>query len=291
MPILAPIPNRFNGIITNLTGQPVTTWGTSVTPNATANTYGSYANVISSATAYDTYFMEIWTHSVGSAGNATDTIITVGIDPAGGTSYTDRINHLIVSCAGTSAMGAIPYQFPLFVAAGSTVGVKASQNRASGSAFRVGIRLHGKPTKPELVRYGTYVTTFGATTASSSGTAITPGQASEGTVVTLGTNITSDYWWWQGGVGVNDSTMTGGGLYWVLDIGIGTSTSAVDWIFQDQITCSAQNTSEQTITQCLPYHCYIREVAQDSTTDVYARMQASGAPDSSISAIAYGLGG
>ena len=47
----------------------------------------------------------------------------------------------------------------------------------------------------ELVRSGAYVDTFGAVTATSKGTDIVPGTASESAWLSLGTNITRDYWW------------------------------------------------------------------------------------------------
>jgi len=289
MGLLAPVPNRFNGIITNLTGQPTTTWGTAVA-DGTANVYGSYVECIGN-TAYDTFFIEISINTIGAGATDPSALLTVGIDHAGGTTYTDvEISHLICAGAGTTAMGARYYWFPLFIPAGSAVAAKLQTTKGTATA-RVGMRLYGKPSRPELVRAGAYVDTFGAVTATSEGTAITPGTTSEGTVVALASNVAAkNYWWWQGGMGCKDTTMTGGGLYAVLDVGIGTSTSVVDWIFEDQ-RFAAYNTSEQTGEQQLPPHSYVYEIDTDAVMDVYARSQGSGTPDSSMSAIAYALGG
>lgn len=288
MGLAAPIPNRFCGIITNLTGQPTTTWGTSVA-DGTANAYGAYVECIPN-TAYDTFYMEIEAAGIGAAATVGDAIMTVGIDHSGGTTYTDvEILHLLISGAGTRAMGAIHYRFPLFIPAGSAVAAKVSSVTGAKTAI-VGIRLFGKPSKPELVRAGAYVDTFGATTASSSGTAITPGTTSEGTVVQIGTNLTRDYWWWQGGVGCADTTMTGGGLYAVLDVGVGQSSAAIDWCFENQ-RWGAHNTSEQAVDQLLGDPAYVFETSGDGTLDVFARMQGSGTPDATMSAAAYALGG
>ena len=53
-------------------------------------------------------------------------------------------------------------------------------------------KLFGKPTRPELLRVGTKVQTYGAVTASTSGTAITPGTNAMGAyTASLGTSIQS----------------------------------------------------------------------------------------------------
>jgi hypothetical protein len=279
------IPNRFTDRITNLTGQPTTTWGTSVASSASVNTYGSYASVIS-ATAFETYWLEVQVHSIGAAAANGDGLLTLGIDPAGGSSFTDWISHLIVSGAGTAAMGAIIYQFPIFVPAGASIGAKLATARASVTG-RVGIRLYGRPSNPDTVWCGTKVETIGANTAASNGTTLTPGTTDEGTVVSLGT-LAENAWWWQACVGCSDTTMAGGGLYETLDVGVGTSISVVDWIIQDQ-KHAALNTSEQTGRTLVPFHQYLWEAP--SGLGVYARMQASSTPDSGISAAAYALGG
>ena len=82
--------------------RPAAAYGTSVTPGN--NTYSSYVDLLS-ATSEDSDWIEININSIGTSATATDTLVTIGVDPAGGTSYTDFIPHLLASAAG-------PYSAP-----------------------------------------------------------------------------------------------------------------------------------------------------------------------------------
>lgn len=288
MGLLSPIPNRWCGVITNRTGRPTTTWGTTVTTGATPNVFTAYTQILA-ATAYETYHMRLIVHGIGAAAAVGDALMTIGIDRAGGTSYTDTISNLLVSGAGVAANGGITYEFPLYVPAGATVAAKVSTARASVSA-RVGVELYGKPSAPDLVRAGSYVLTYGANTAASNGTAITPGTTSEGTVVQVGTDVAKDVWWWQLGIGCSNTVMTGGGLMYTADLGVGTVSTTVDWIIEDQLHAE-QNTSEQVLNVRKVQGQHVFGVPGGAGVDVFVRMQCSGTPVTGYSAAAYALGG
>lgn len=291
--LLSPVPNTFKGVISNcLTVRPGNTYGTTVTPGN--NVYGSYVQCIA-ATAYETYFMEIVVHGISVAAAAKDALVTIGIDPAGGSAYTDFIQHLVVSNASLASGGpgvvGKTYRFPLRVPAGASIAAKASVNNATVGTAVVAIKLYGRPSHPELVRAGAYVDTFGAVTASSRGTTITSGTTAEGTWTLIGSNVARPYWWWQAGMGINDSTMGGGanGTYTV-DVAVGTSTTVLDVVFEDERYC-VLNTSEA--MGCIPLadHEYVKDVPGDGVTDVFARMRCSGTADSALSVAVYALGG
>lgn len=292
MGLLPPPPNRFQEVISNcLTTRPGTSYGSSLTPGT--NTYPAYVDLLGTTTSFDTYWLDIIVHGVGVSATAKDALLKIGFDYAGGTSYTDNtINHLLVSCANTASnagvMGA-RYSFPLYIPAGTRVGGAGSVNNATVGTMRVAIKLHGKPSRPGMVRAGAYVDTFGATTASSSGTAITPGTTADGAWTLLQTGLSSSYWWWECGFGCNDSTMTGGNAY-ATDIAVGTSTSALDVIYQDMMFCVV-NTSEMTAHSLLASHEYVAEIPASGSLNVYGRMQCSGTSDSAISMAVYAMGG
>lgn len=289
MGLVTPIPNRFHGRITNRPAAPTTTWGTSVA-NSTANTYGSYTDLLGATTTYETFYLSLFVYGIGAATSNGDAIMSIGIDYSGGTSYTDVISHLVVSGAGTSAMGAVSYRFPLYIPSGARVAAKLSAARGAVTS-RVIVDLFGKPSRPELVRAGSYVLTFGAVTASSRGTTVTPGTSAEGSVTTIATDsITDDVWWWQAGVGCSDTSMAGGGLFTTLDVGVGTSTSVLDYVIVDQVH-AAWNTSEQTGMGIHPDHSYVFPVPGGAGLDVFARMGCTGTPDSGHSVAVYALGG
>jgi hypothetical protein len=292
MALLSPPPNRFTAVYSNcLTTRPGTSYGTSLTPGN--NTYPGFVDLMGGTTPYDTYWMDIIVHGVGAAAAAKNALLNIGFDFAGGTTYTDRtINHLLVSCANNASnagvMGA-RYSFPLYIPAGTRVGGAGSVNNATVGSMRVAIKLHGKPSRPGLVRAGSYVDTFGATPASSSGTVMTPGTTAEGSWTLLQSGLSNSYWWWECGFGVNDSTMTGGNTY-ATDIGVGTSTSAVDPIYEDMMFCTV-NTSEMVAHSLLASHEYIADIPASGSLNVYGRMQCSGTSDSAISMAVYALGG
>lgn len=191
--------------------RPAATFGTSVTPSATANTYGSYTELVAAASiAYDCYWITICINSIGISGGAKDAICTIGIDPTGGTSYTDWIPHLLCGQASShlQVLGGCWYSFPLFVRAGSSIAAKLSCNVASGTAGRVAVWLDGQPRNPLMWDVGyNGVEVIGATTASSSGTVITPGTTSIGAWTSLGTSA-SPCKYWNYGVGINDGSLS-----------------------------------------------------------------------------------
>lgn len=289
MPLLAGVPNEFRAAATNFSGRPTTTPGTSITPGN--NTYPAYTEILGN-TAFDTFFMSLWVTGIGVTLLPKDTLVTIGIDHSGATTYTDvEINNLICSNAGTAPNVGVHYRFPLFVPAGSALAAKASVNNATVGTARVGVRLYGKPTRPELVRAGAYVDTFGATVGTSTGTAVTSGTTSEGTWTSLAANITSgrNWWWWQLGMGQNDGSLTQNGVYYA-DLGVGTSNTVVDTIIEDEIFTVPQ-TTEQVANILRADPEYVHDVTGDGTLDLWGRLQCSGTADSSLSMIGYGVGG
>ena len=224
--MLNTLPNEWGLIIESVadgTRPATTTWGTSVTPGN--NAYGSYAQVLT-ATSDETYLCRIMISAIGVSGAAKDCLVTIGIDPAGGTSYTDFIVDLSASNApNLVSLGLLPhiYEFPVIIPSGATVAAKASVNNATVGTARVALTLFGRPSRPELVKAGTFVTTFGSTPASSSGTAITPGTASEGAWTQIGSALTVPLWHWEWGIAVNSATMANN-LH-LVDIGLGDASN------------------------------------------------------------------
>lgn len=291
MGFAAPPPNRFEGRISNLTGRPANPWGTTVTASGSTNTYGTYTECIPN-TAYETHLMEIVVTDLFVSAAARNALLQIGVDHAGGTTYTDvEIQHLLVGQAGSLPNNGARFLFPLFLPASSAVAAKLASSVASATC-RVGITLWGKPTRPELVRSGAYVDTFGAVTATSLGTAVTPGTTSDGTYTSIGADLTSgrSWWWWQAGFGLNDASLTQNGIY-SLDIALGTSATVDKTIFEDKLFVIPQ-TTEQIAHVCrLPDYAYVCEFTGDGAVDVYARLQCSGTADTAATVIIHALGG
>jgi hypothetical protein len=221
-------------------------------------------------------------NSFSTSAAAKDTLVTIGVDAAGGTTYTDTIPTLIGSCSGGTVAGGIWYYFPLWIRAGSSIAAKAQVNNATAGTGRVYMQLFGRPKRPEMVRVGSYVDAFGISTATSAGTAITPGTTSEGAWTQLGAATTKDYWWWQASMGVNDTTMSA--IMYGADLAVGSASEKRVVIDQLIVSC----TSSEQLNTYLPVNC---EAETKSGDLIYGRAQCSGTADAGTSMAAWALGG
>ncbi len=267
--------------------RPAAAMGTSVTPNPTANAKGAWVEIISGAQcARDVFGLYINVNSFGVAATAKDAIMDIGVDPAGGTSYSVLIPDLLVSCASPVNIlnGGVHYYFPIWIKAGSSIAASISANAASATAASVNMQIWGSPRNPSQVKVGTYVISAGVVSASSRGTTITSGTGSDGTLTALATAIAKPAWWWQLGMGCNDSTMAA--VYYHADLAIGSSTTLNKLVIQNQLWKA--NANEQLSGQLIAAGCGYHAPAG---SNIYGRLQCSGTPDSALSLAAYGLGG
>jgi len=255
----------------------------------TANTKTAWFEIVTaSECAYDVYGVLVNLNGMSSAAVAQDCLVDIGIDPAGGTSYTVLLPNLLASCcpAYNVGFGGHWYYFPIFIPAGSSIGARSQGNVAgfpgsSDTPFAF-VTLFGKPRDLSLVKFGTYCLDLGTNTAASNGTSITSGGASEGSWTTIATSISKPGFWWQIGFGVNDSTMSAVQYHCDLAIGDGSNKQIV---IQDRIVQST--TSEQLSTMLVSRGCgYEISGGQNA----YLRYQCSGTADSSLSGIVYMVG-
>lgn len=278
--------NSFTKQFSNSTA-PSLTPGTSITPGN--NTFPAYAEILSdTVVTEDAYGIMIWVANNAFTAAGRDTLLNIGADPAGTTSFVTIIPNLLVSCAGsitpaTNGGGGVFYYFPLWIRAGTSLAAQASVNNATVQTFAVVVTLVAGPTHPELLRCGSYVTALGAVTATSRGTTVTPGtSAAEGAYVSLGTP-TLPHWWWQCGYGIQDTTMNNGMI--MADIGAGASGSQELLIENDIFIVGAG----ETINKPLTPRTYNRDVA--GSVEIWGRASNSlAANDSANSIMAYGMG-
>jgi hypothetical protein len=279
--------NGWGLIISNVADgtRPANAFGTSITPGN--NTFPAYTQIMT-ATSDEAFMIEININANDVSTAARDTLVTIGFDFAGGTTYADMtIADLIGSCAtgfisGAGVLGiGMTYRFPVRVPAGTTIAAKASVNNATVGTLSVWVKLFCKPDRPELVRYGTFVRTYGATEATSTGTAITPGTTSDGTYVDLGA-ISDDIWAWEVGYGINNATINARSIH--VDLAVGDATTKKIAILNHPIATGTSETMSK--AQALAY------LAGHNGDHVYVRSQVgSGAADTGNSVIAYGVGG
>lgn len=259
--------------------------GTSIAP--AQNSMGTPVQLLS-ALAEEVWWVEVCISSnFGAGAAARDTLVDIMADPAGGSSYSVIIPYLLGGNAGNLLFGGIWYAFPLYIPAGATVAAQASVNNATVGTARVWITCYGKPSRPENCRRGSYVRSFGQVTASSRGTSITPGASgAEGSSwVQLGSNTADpELWWWQTGIGVNDSTMAARVLF--LDVGAGDGSNK-ELIIENEyvITDGTERINKPLRSPSRYYHSI------PSGVGIYGRASNSGTNDAAYSMMAWGVGG
>lgn len=219
--------------------------------------------------ADDVWWIEIYISSGAGSAAARDTLVDIGMDPAGGTSYSVLIPDLLApSSAPYATFGGIQYSFPLHIPAGAQLAARSSVNGGAGTP-RVAIAVYGRPTNPAMRWKGTNVEALGITAASSAGTTVTPGSTSDGSWVSLGT-ASFDSWYAEVGFGNHDTTMSAFGFH--LDLSYGASGGDV-MLIQDALVST---TGAEQITKYATTQSYC-EVPAGAT--VYGRAQCSGTPD------------
>lgn len=218
------LPAGFSGYAftyDNWGANPSTTPGTSVTPGA-SNVEGSWTQVATGANiAQDCYWLMIAVIGGATSTAAKNHLLDIGVDPAGGTSYTAIISNIVCGNTAAAGSGLRNFRFPFFIRAGSSVAVRVQGSNATAGTVRVCAKFYGQPTNPENVPIGSIAQTFGTIT-SSNGTSFTPGNAADGSWVSLGTATTA-LWWWQVGVQIDNGTQSAHQTY--VDIAVGDVTN------------------------------------------------------------------
>ena len=217
--------------------------GTAVTPKQNDIATAVYTELIDGALVdCDIWEIMLCVSAVQTAGAGRDLIVTLGYDPAAGTSYVDTDQNLLVGPAGlyvgaASNGGPVWFRLPRRIKAGTSIAIKGSVNSATLTAFNVAAYLFGKPRRPEMCYSGSYVDTLGADTANSRGTIITPGAASEGAYTEIGT-LTRPCRYIEWGYGMDDAATANNVGH--VDIAIGDATNK-RIVVQDGYIFSAAN--------------------------------------------------
>lgn len=277
--------SAYNFTYDNWGANPASTIGTSVVPGS-SNIEGSWTQIASSANiAQDCYWLYMQVHSGAVSGQDKNMLLDLGIDPAGGTSYTAFLSNLNISMApALTVAGAREFVFPIFIKAGSSVAVRAQTNHATAGTVRVAARFYGKPSRPEAVPVGTISQTFG-TISGSVGQAVTPGNATDGSWVDLGTT-TTPLWWFQVGYGINGITVTAEYTYIEVAWGDASNKHPMFKVMHGGTTGETCGLAAQTqMLACAAYN------PVPAGANIYIRMRCNNAPDANYHANVVGIGG
>ncbi len=288
--LYSPYSNHFNWSADNVSGNYLAdvSFGTVLTASTTANTKGVDTALLSGV-AHDVYGIQILFGQGFTDATIRRQMTDILIDPAAGvgnagSSWSVLIDNLYTNGPGTSTGGqGHNFYFPIFLPAGTAIGARMQDLTGASATVRCSIRVVGQPSHPEVLRVGSVVQTIGATTASTSGVAVTPGTDAYGSYSASMGTLTRPAWWWQLGIGSNDTTMTAN--FYVFDIatdatskyiaardikyGVTTTTGEVSW--------KSSQGEEAPV-----FHA-------PAGTDVYVRGCGLGAPDGTITTVVYAV--
>jgi hypothetical protein len=213
-------PWSFAHTVSNLTGKPPTGGGigTGFTPGL-SNADGSSVSVLS-ALAFDVHYLVVGLNGLNLAATATDALLDVLVDPAGGSSWSSLIDDLVCGYLPSNNreqhMGTM-YSFPLYIPAGSSLGVRcrtASASSVTAGDPKVIMWAYGNPSRPSMWWCGSKVESLGISAATSKGTTVTPGNSGTyGSWATIGTS-SGRYGAVQYGINGAGSAQTAVGYYW-----------------------------------------------------------------------------
>jgi hypothetical protein len=270
----------------NLGANPSATIGTSVTPGA-SNAQGSWTQLASSANiAEDVYGLYIQVHTGNLASNAKLHLLDIGVDPAGGTSYSAILQDMAVGASPpiTSA-GKREFFFPIFIPAGSAVAARIRGGNATAGTVYVAVCFYGRRGAPEMSRVGSFSETLGATTASTAGTSVTPGNAADGSWVDLGAT-TKDLWWWQLGHQISNTTITAEYTYLEVAFGDASNKTTIFKVMHIGTTSETSGQAVQSGLLDLVAYCPVK-----AGEHIYVRARCSDAPDTGYQVTVTGIGG
>lgn len=210
--------------------------------------------------------------------------LDIGVDLAGGTSFTAVIRNLQIGKAAppTSLGGNIEYTFPFYVPEGATIGYRTQSATASKYAM-ISTFANGRLTHAESALKGMISETLGVDTATTLGTSFTPGNATDGSWVSLGTT-SYDMWWWQPGYDINSSSVSAEATY--IEWAWGDSSNK-HRLFRNMHAGGSWRLGWYTLEHLSPYAAYCPLPAG---TELWVRGKCQNAPDSGYNASIIGIG-
>lgn len=276
---------KFSFKYDNWGANPTTTPGTSVIPGA-SNAEGAWTQIASAANiAQDTYALWLRVSDGFTSTVIKDHLLDVGVDQAGGTAYVARVSNIVCGgSSGTGSGGGPEFLLPLNIKAGSSVAVRVQGGAATAGTVRVGAKFYGQPDHPENVFVSQYSETIGTIT-NSQGVVFTPGNAADGTWVSLGLT-TRNLWWWQIGSQISNAAQTAERTY--VEIGVGDATNKRVIMRRLQFGNTTEDTGTLLEENIMPWACYHPVKAG---SEMWIRGRADSAPDTGYNGVAIGMGG
>lgn len=223
--------------------------GTTVTASASANTKGSYSSLID-PTSKPSYGIWIRFLEVGNPATVTNILVDIAYGPTGGGNEQIVIPNLSAGGAPTGTdSGVKSYWFPVYIPTGVRVSARCQASTGSDTVS-VAVYLDQDPSYPWSLGSAT---AYGADTANSRGTSVTPGSGAFGswTQIGAGTDPVQTHRAWTIGYDqLADTTI--GTVDLIIEIGTGPDSANVTTIGSFTIV----QASNENISGPFPLICY-----------------------------------
>ncbi len=183
---------------------------------------GAAVNVLG-ALAHDVHYLVIALGGINLSVADGQCVADILVDPAGGTSWASLIDDLVCGFtpepSATVSLGLV-YHFPVFIRAGSTVGIRANTSHIVDiTTGRCVMWAFGEPSRPEAWWCGQKVETIGIT-GGSKGTDVVPGSTGAwGSWTDIGGTTSARFGAVQLGLNGVDAVTTARGYHWQLGRG------------------------------------------------------------------------
>lgn len=290
MALIIPKASVTNLWADNWPATPSITSGTTVTPG-TSGAEGAWAECLSDTVITDDVkFIKIWMIFTTAPVAPKNAFLDIGIDPAGGTSYTAIINNIVCGSSGTmiTAAGPRAWSFPLNIPSGSAIAARIRGVSGTPGSARIYMRAYMRHSMPEWHPVGQFSETVGVTeTTAVDATSFTPGNAADGTWASLGATA-RDLWWWQLAHQIDNATITA--EYTYIDLGYGDGTAGGTTTIMRQMH---GGTTGETVGLALQEQdvSYAAYYPLPAGTTMYVRGRCNNAPDTGYQAAALAVGG
>jgi hypothetical protein len=196
---------KDQGVESNVdsTDRPSNNNGTAVACAASANTWGT--GVLVHTTTGTVCNLTIRISAASPSGINTQRLVKICTDSAGNNVL---IPNLMCYGAGLSYNAQIGYSFPIHIAYNTPLYAFHQSSASSSTSVYVWITATHWAGSSKLQQFGSYVDSFGVSTSTSTGTALTPGTTNNGAWTLIASNITKNYWWVQQGFAITGDTST-----------------------------------------------------------------------------------
>lgn len=251
--------------------------GATVTASGTAHTMGSWTNILSSI-LYDIFWVEVSLYNASTTATAERVLVDLGIGPDA--SNVTVIAEFLNANNAHNGMdfGGRRFIAPLFIPAGTQLWARCQSNIVSNTVD-VCVRGWGGPDRPANFPVVYLWKAEGENTSGSNGTAITPGTAAWGAYAQLTAAAALDYCGAMFSHVTDDTTITQNPNY-NASLGLGAATEQDVPMLYHMFETSTEQCSSRSIGVYADIPAGLR---------IAARMFGGGAPNSTITAIAYGL--